>query len=353
MKVHTLLGISLACLAASATAQTSSVTLYGIVDAGLEYAKTGSRASALRIESGLLQTSRWGLRGSEDLGGGVSAIFTLEAEVRADTGASAEGFARQSFMGLQSSKLGSLTLGRHYTPEYFVLLNQSVFGFGLAGKASNHAVNNTTRQSNSASYISARLAGFRGSLMLGAGNENFAQTGTSPRTAGRYAGASVDYLNGPLTAAVSYGYQKATTTLAPAAPTVPAASTIEIAGGATYNFGIASLNAGGYRRSSPAGFTGRSYWVGANVKLGAGDFLAQVSRINDTTSSNRDATLWALGYVYPMSRRTALYASFGLMSNNANANYGIAGAGNDAPDASVRELGYNGRSLMLGMRHAF
>ena len=350
MKLHVLLGTTLASLASHAWAQSAEggITLYGIADAGVEYARTGPNARALRVESGLLSSSRFGVRGSEPLGGGLRAVFTLEAGVDLDIGAASEGFSRQAFAGLQGG-FGTLTLGRHQTPQYQVLSEQTVFGQGLAGSARNHAVDHTRRVSNSLVYESPKVAGVRGTLMLGAGNESSGAAGSAPLAAGRYAGASLEAERGPLSAALAYGYRKATA-VTPGASGLGAAA-IELLGGITYKIGAVSVNAGAYRRRAAADFSGRSVWLGTKIKAGRGDVLAQVARIDGTDARNRDATLWALGYVHPLSRRTSLYASLGVMANGAAANYGITGSGNDPPDTAVRARGYNGRSLMLGMRH--
>ena len=111
------------CAAFSAMAQTSSVTLYGIIDASVRH-QTGltntyarSATNTTVVASGVGPTSRWGLRGSEDLGGGVRALFNLEAGVNVDTGASANAttfFDRASIVGLSSS-WGTVTAGRQNT----------------------------------------------------------------------------------------------------------------------------------------------------------------------------------------------------------------------------------------------
>lgn len=352
MKPHVLVGAALASLAARGWAQgvDAGITLYGIADVGVEYAKTGPNTHAVRVESGLLSSSRFGVRGSEPLGGGVRAVFTLEAGVDLDTGAASEGFARQAYAGIQGG-FGTIALGRHETPQYRMLSEQTVFGQGLAGSARAHAVDHMRRVSHALAYQSPKVAGLRAALMFGAGNESFGAPGSAPPAAGRYGGASVEFERGPLSAALAYGYRKATAVAAGASGL--GAAPIELLGGVTYKLGGVSVNAGAYRRRATADFVGRSVWLGTKIKAGRGDVLAQVARIDGTGAANRDATLWALGYVHPLSRRTSLYASFGVMANRAHASYGIVGSGNQPPEAAARVRGHNGRSLMLGMRHAF
>ncbi|MDF6681443.1 porin, partial [Escherichia coli] len=124
MKISRIAVASLGLFATTAFAQ-SSVTLYGVADAGIEYLSNVPSASPggsnqVRMTSGNMSTSRWGLRGVEDLGGGLKAIFELESGISFDTGAqnnSTRLFDRSAFVGL-GSKYGQLTLGRQTTPMY-------------------------------------------------------------------------------------------------------------------------------------------------------------------------------------------------------------------------------------------
>ncbi|KUZ82745.1 porin [Burkholderia ubonensis] len=104
-----------ACHAPAARAQ-SSVTLYGEIDSGLTYVTNEGGSHNLKMDDGVMFGNRWGLKGSEDLGGGVKAIFTLEGGYRLGTGQLGQGglaFGRQAFVGL-SSDYGTITFGRQY-----------------------------------------------------------------------------------------------------------------------------------------------------------------------------------------------------------------------------------------------
>ncbi len=110
--------VALAVLVASGAAMAqSSVTLYGIADIWLGTVKADQELanpnSVTKLDSGGISTSRWGLKGSEDLGGGLNAIFTLETSVGLDTGASA-GFSRLSYVGLDGG-FGTVTFGKMWT----------------------------------------------------------------------------------------------------------------------------------------------------------------------------------------------------------------------------------------------
>lgn len=135
-----LLGLSLLALACAGHAQ-SSVTLYGVADAGVRYgsgltaANAGSADSSTAVNSGINTTSRFGFRGSEDLGGGLKAIFNLESGANLDTGASANAtklFDRAAIVGLQGS-WGTVTLGRQTTVLADVVSATDPLGSRFAG----------------------------------------------------------------------------------------------------------------------------------------------------------------------------------------------------------------------------
>ncbi|WP_382324125.1 porin [Hydrogenophaga sp. UC242_50] len=115
MKKHAIALAALGLVSGYASAQ-SSVTLYGVVDVALERVKGAT--SVTRVTSGQQQGSRWGLRGTEDLGGGLKATFLLESGFNADVGTLGQGgrlFGRQGYVGL-GGNWGTVRLGRQYTP---------------------------------------------------------------------------------------------------------------------------------------------------------------------------------------------------------------------------------------------
>jgi predicted porin len=116
VKKKVLAGAIVAALAGGAHAQ-SSVTLYGIISDGLTYVNNAGGKSLVRLDDGINQASRWGLKGVEDLGGGLRAIFTLENGFSLNTGTASHGgalFGRRAFVGLSSSTFGTLTAGYNY-----------------------------------------------------------------------------------------------------------------------------------------------------------------------------------------------------------------------------------------------
>ncbi|MBP0590404.1 porin [Paraburkholderia sp. LEh10] len=163
-------GVAFAGFASVASAQ-SQVTLYGVIDEGIMFlSNTGGSSGGKKIYldsvSGILG-SRWGMKGTEDLGGGLSAIFTIESGINLNNGTFAQGgtaFGRQSFVGLNSSRFGSLTLGRQY--DMLVYFGQpvtiagqiSAATFGHPGDLDN--ASNDWRTNNAVRYMSPNLNGF-------------------------------------------------------------------------------------------------------------------------------------------------------------------------------------------------
>jgi predicted porin len=196
-----------------------SVTIYGIIDLGLTYysnaPKTGGgSASLLRMDSGIAQGSRIGFKGTEDLGGGLSAFFTLETGFGADDGSLGQGgliFGRQSFVGLSSKSWGSVSMGRQYDfmanigGQYAMgaLSPAGSFAWGLHADAAHGAALNDhiyagDRTNNSIKYTSNKIGGFNFGFMYGMGE--VAGNNNSGRTVSAYAG----YDNGPFSGGLGY-----------------------------------------------------------------------------------------------------------------------------------------------------
>ncbi|WP_323119770.1 porin [Burkholderia alba] len=209
MKKLALSTLSLALLGAAGAAQAqSSVTLYGVVDTSITYVhgNSGTGNNMWEMGSGNLSGSRWGLKGTEDLGGGLKAIFQLENGFNSGTGSLGQGgrmFGRQAFVGLQSDQYGTVTLGRQYDP--LVDLVQPVtadnyFGsvFATAGDVDNN--DNSLRVSNTVKYTSPVFSGLQFEGLYGFGGVA-GQTGS-----GQTWSAAAAYNNGPIGIAAGYFY---------------------------------------------------------------------------------------------------------------------------------------------------
>jgi predicted porin len=166
MKKSLLALAALGVFAGAAHAQ-SSVTLYGIIDAGFAYTNNTGGQHRYFMSSGNLQGSRWGLRGAEDLGGGLKALFVLENGFNVFNGTLGQGgdeFGRQAYVGLQSAQFGTVSLGRQYdsvvdyTGAFEIGSQWGTFYSAHPGDLDN--MNNSNRVNNAIKFTSANYAGF-------------------------------------------------------------------------------------------------------------------------------------------------------------------------------------------------
>lgn len=358
MKKSLLLLAVMGAFANTASAQTS-VTMYGLLDVGVVAERGGAAGNLTKLGSGIGSGSRLGFKGTEDLGGGLSALFVLENGFQADTGTLGQGgllFGRQAFVGLSSNAAGTLTFGRQYTPHYLTTVFADPFSSGLAGDTKNliQAVGSGGRMDNSIKYATPTLSGFSGELAYGMG-EVAGDTG-----AGRQIGAVAGYSGGPLTVRLAYHNRNNDTA------TTRAANTRNTFLAATYNFPVAKVYAAyGVNKgpfSSPlrnatnpfgllvaptaASVTSDSndMLLGVSVPFGPHTLLGSFIRKNDKTGANRDADQAAIGYRYAMSKRTDLYTSFARINNKNGSSYTVGNA---------IEGGSGDKAFNLGVRHTF
>jgi GBP family porin len=205
------LAIASAMLFAGVAHAQSSVTLYGLIDTSLVYvnnaksATSGKNASQFLENSGSLNTSRWGLRGKEDLGGGLSAVFDLESGFSGTNGSLRNGgdlFGRQAWVGLSASQYGTVTLGRQYDFIYDYVEPMTAPG-SWGGNLSSHPydndnLDNDMRVNNAVKFSSVSYGGIKVGAMYafsneagGTGNNNLYSLGAI-------------YGNGPFSIAAAY-----------------------------------------------------------------------------------------------------------------------------------------------------
>ncbi|WP_151632273.1 porin [Noviherbaspirillum aerium] len=330
----------LGTVAGSSFAQTN-VTIYGVADAGLSRIDNG-RVNNTALQSGQQSGSRIGFRGTEDLGGGLSAIFTLENGFSIDDGTLGQGgrlFGRQAFVGLQGG-FGAVKLGRQYNPIRTAVENIDPFGLGLAGNAANVFSVYGERADNTLNYSSPNFGGFSGQAQY-----SFGEVAGSTST-GRQVGLSASYSAGPLNIILAHHDQNATAVVAGATVDAGDAKTTFLGG--TFDFGVAKLHAA-YARSkgeTAVGVTNLDRddaMVGVSAPIGAGTILASYIRRNDDIGGGtRDADQWAIGYTHALSKRTNLYTSYARIKNDAAATVGSPAAA--GLDPSV---------FNVGVRHRF
>ncbi|MBA2673800.1 porin [Ramlibacter sp.] len=325
-------GMGLLC-SAGAFAQ-SSVTLYGIVDTGIERASNGAGISVNRLVSGQGSSSRLGFRGTEDLGGGMRAIFNLEAGVNTDNGSGAAAggglmFNRQSWVGL-AGDWGQITFGRQFRPEARAVFGMDPFDAGSVASPPNTYSNTGFRADNAIIYETPRMGGFVGRVMYALGENAGGVSGALNDV-----GASLQYYNGPLYAAYGYDSQRNA-----AATDRRTWHTV----GGSYDFGAVKLY-GAYRtrKEGAAALDQNSYWIGVGVPVGPVLLQATVGRVNDKTAANRDTKGYSFGAEYLLSKRTDLYMRYGKLRNQNGATFNLDN-GVNGPSPS---------SFVVGVRHRF
>jgi predicted porin len=358
----TAVGLTIAVASPVALAQ-SSMTLYGIVDTAIDISNQG-HGTQVRELSGVLQGSRWGFIGKEDLGGGYQAIFTLENGFNANTGAAGQGgllFGRQAFMGL-SGPQGTLTFGRQYSPEFWAYTYNDAFLAGLAGGLSNfyrtlpngtpqnmmNAYATTARTNNSIVYQSPKLYGLSLSAMYGVGGV------AGSLKDGQTLSGWLNYTLGSL--AVNAAYLRTVTANG-------SGDLIAWTAGGTYTIGPAQIYAA-YSKdtdtsaNTPTVFAPKVQFsltnLGLRYQITPGFLgIAQVVRVINTSdglSASQNAWIEVIGVQYLLSKRTTLFADYGQVQNKNGSTYSLGGAvtvgGVAAPSAT-------GRTLQIGMRTSF
>jgi predicted porin len=358
MKKSLLALAALGLFAGAASAQ-SSVTLFGIVDAGVarltSKTTTGSKSVTGMTNSGL-NSSRLGFRGVEDLGGGLRAGFHIEGQLFNDTGTGSSAtagydFQRRSTVSLMGG-FGEIRLGRDYTPTFSNVSAYDAFGTNGVGTSLatsmlvglGIAAQGNTRENNSIGYfLPSNLGGFTGNFMFG-----FAENTSGTRKANQYFGARLGYAAGPLSVTGAYGDNTSA---------LQANDIKYLSVGASYDFGVIKPMGYWAREKADGGAQIDAYQIGATVPLGQGELRASVARYdikkNAQGLNNRnDWDKYAIGYGYNLSKRTQLYGTYAVVRNK-NAQTKIV-ANNGLSFTGVTPLGgKNASGLEAGIRHSF
>lgn len=387
MKKIALSTLSLALLGAAGAAQAqSSVTLYGVIDNSLTYVHHASGSQNLwalgNTSGGDLAGSRWGLKGQEDLGGGLAAIFQLENGFDPSNGRLGQGnreFGRQAFVGLTSQTYGTLTLGRQYDPVVDLvqaITADNYFGsaFSTPGDVDNY--DNSSRTSNAIKYLSPTYAGFQFEAMYALGGVA-GSTGS-----GQTWSLAAAYNNGPLGLAAGYFKADNTNTLTGGVRTTwtgtsdgtfdgpinlgyVSAKSIGIARlAAQYTVGPFTMGASySNAQYKPDGFSTFGSTEKYNVGQGFFNYQATPALLlglgysytkssGDTSATYHQASL---GADYSLSKRTDVYLVGAYQHASGTTSDGAGGS--VAAQASIGSYGYSGTSsqelVALGLRHKF
>lgn len=343
----TLVAFAALAVVGAASAQ-SSVTLYGRIDASLASNKTTLNGvttadGGALINSGGHTGSRWGLRGSEDLGGGLKANFQLEQGFNVDTGVQSAGsaaacaalpcpavvarqFHRQAWVGL-SGGFGAVTVGRQYdiTDNMYGLYDATGYsGYSAMGYSFNKGSSGDFigRQDNAVLYTTPSMGGFGVTAMWAPGENK-----TAAVSAGKAIGVMANYANGPLGAGIGWQSNKATGA---------AAATTNIVFGASYDIGVAKLF-GQYETSkvkSAVGTPKDNGWaIGAVMPVGAASLTASYASERTKAAGAKVSDTKALMLMgrYDLSKRTYVYAAYlngevdpvGAANTTKNRNFGL------------------------------
>ena len=352
----------------------SNVTLYGIIDVGYGYSdfSSGSLQSTKGINGGIQSGNRWGIRGSEALSPSLNAVFTIEGGFNIDTGTLAQGsaactgtpitatnsvacsgatqsrlFGRQAWGGL-SGGFGTLVGGRvatfsSGTGSFDMVGSIDPFGTGFGGYGGWLASSaNALRLDNAILYQSPTFGGFK----IGAGY-SFNASGSEVAGSGNnldvwFTGAQ--FAAGPFFAAITYDKFD-----------IPGASSDQknLTLGATFDLKFLKLHAGYSKEDDQrvfnvlgitSGADADSFMAGVTIPLFGGSLFGSWQKydgdrvqLTATTFDERDAKVYGIGYTYPLSRRTNIYASF---------------ARNDAEE-SINNTTLDRKQYALGIRHLF
>lgn len=330
----------LAALSMPAMAQ--SVSIYGIMDTGVQNYNTGA-TTITRATDNLLSTSRLGFRGSEDLGGGVKANFQLEGKVTPSTGSfgstttTGQTFDREAWVGVSGS-LGEIRMGRQdvsYAQDIDTGLSQ-------AGNFGNFAINGTDfelgkDQSNVVKYVSPKVSG----ITVEVGRATNAAGSTTDANADQTS-AHIKYEVGNLRLHAGYQKTDAATTVAQRDFT---------AYGASYDFGFASV---GYAYgegdvSTTGDVKSKGQVASVKIPLGSG-FAAHgvyATAKDGTQATNGEGKGYTLAVSKALSKRTTLYAAYTAVDNQANSSMYMTGT--TAPTSA----GLDTKATTMGINHVF
>lgn len=391
-----LIALAVAGLASTAAFAQSNVTIYGTLDLGLQHASATGKDSVNKI--GFISSNLFGFKGTEDLGNGLSAGFTLEGGIASDTGAGAtvtttgsKLFSRQSFLSLSSKTAGTVLVGRFNTFGRAASINASATplagvdpigllaqtaGFSISGNGID-ADNTGGRISNAVGYVSPSFNG----LTVGLAH-SFAETvsGSSAATANNNPSYSINevwlgYKNGPLNVDYVYNNVGALSTSAVAPTLTTVGGFYENFIGAQYDFGVLKLLGSYQTRTFNSVFTetdkvtniGASIPVSAAGKVGISYAkLSMGGTQGDPNSLKGAATLggagigfgatagtvlndasgYAVSYMHALSKRTSAYTTYTRLKNDNNGTINAIGSTTPLAGGSVS-------LFSLGMQHSF
>ncbi|WP_250482176.1 porin [Caballeronia sp. GACF5] len=379
--IHKVLAIALPILYACSAYAQSSVTLYGVVDEGIDYVSNSGGSKLIRMRDGTydgVYGSRWGLQGNEDLGGGLSAIFKLENGFSLENGQARQGgllFGRQAYVGLTHNTYGTVTFGRQYDSVVDYL--QPISSTGLLGGPVQHANDidnegNSYRVNNSIKYASPKIGGLQFGGMYALSNTNAPgrsttgmwSVGATYSLGGLTVAGAYEFAKDPALVFADGNYQQNTTGAAIGASGpwsyVGNPSNVQIYGaGVAYTIGpaVVGLNYSNVKFDNANGTTATVKFqnyeaVGTyNITPAWSTGLSYTYTHGDIGYNEAVPIYHLVGLMtqYALSKRTALYAYGAYQRSAGNALYG------DIFDGAVASASSNNHQAMvrIGIYHRF
>lgn len=363
--------VAASLIAAPAFADTPNVTLYGVANVSYDFVKTGTSTSGTqgtttnRVSS---NASRVGLKGSEDLGDGLSANWQIESAIALDN-AGGSFATRNSFAGLSHKDYGSVLLGRYDTPYKISTRrldnfsdsigdNRSLMG-SISGTSASAAFD--ARQPDVLAYTSPRLAGFSAVIA----RVNLAETTTkatdAKATATSFAGM---YESGTIYGSLAYETHHLDTvriggtesawkagfgyTLQDYSLGLAYEKTSDTLGGAATPTGCAAVAAGANCLGHNALYLTGKYIFDSNAVK-----VAYTKAGNLGGAANTGAKQFSIGYDHRTSKRTTLYVVYTKLTNESKANYGLGNSSFSTAATASIGAGAAPSALSFGMKHVF
>ncbi|MBK9161038.1 MAG: porin [Nitrosomonadales bacterium] len=346
-----------AMVSAPAFADNSNITIYGIADLSYDFINTGTTAAGVagvskrNVSSNV---SRLGLKGVEDLGDGLAAVWQIEQQINMDnTGGT---FAtRNTFLGLKSNSMGTVLLGRHDTPYKISTRKLDVFGDSIAdNRGLMGGVTGTSaaaafdgRQPDVIAYISPALNGFTGAVAY----VNLTEANTTAAAAKASAVTMTGmYDAGPFYGALGYEEHKL--------------DTVQVGGkesawklGLGYTMDAFTLGFA-YEKTSdnltPVTYANlfghNAYYLSGKYNIGNDAVKLAYGKAGQLgATANTGANQFSLGYDHGLSKRTKLYAIYSRISNQSGVNYGFS----QTTAVTINGAGASPSVVSLGMKHTF
>jgi predicted porin len=350
MKKSLLALAALTAFAGAASAQ-SSVTLFGILDAGVTRISSGGKSVVGLTNSGY-NSSRLGVRGVEDLGGGLQGGFWLEGQIFNDTGTGNGATAgwtweRRSTVSLMGG-FGEIRLGRDYSTNFWNTTVYDPFGtnglgtsntFGMVGAAGNGVA--AVRTNNSISYFTPPMGGASVQVQYAFG-ENL----SGGSKANNYFGIRAGYAAGPISVHATYAKTEGGVVNG---ANNDGQDVKYFNVGASFNAGVVQPMLIVAQEKTGAGLKVLGIQPGIMVPVGAGTIRASYGRF-DIKNSDNDWNKIAIGYLHNLSKRTTLYTTYARVSNKGTQTKNVGANGLVANPVTP---GGSGSGFEFGVRHAF